>query len=223
MKRLSAAIFASLVLVLVLPAGSLATLTEVGVLPRRPRRPYPAAPAPRAWPSVAQPAFRSRSRRTTIRSPRLASGTVVAWTITLGTPSAAQTKFFNEHEGGAAEAGIADSARPSQAQPDLQADRAEPAGQAAALFRQDRAVCAGNDAGGQEGRHRRADRAHMGARARPGLRQGHIVAGEQAQGAVLEHEHPDRPDADSHLDAVLLPLSDGPPDLQRDADLHPVI
>jgi hypothetical protein len=35
------------------------------------------------------------------------AGTIVAWTISLGKPTAAQIKFFNEHEGGAAEAGIA--------------------------------------------------------------------------------------------------------------------
>ena len=36
-----------------------------------------------------------------------ASGTIVAWTITLGKPNATQIKFFNANEGGDAEAGIA--------------------------------------------------------------------------------------------------------------------
>ena len=34
-------------------------------------------------------------------------GRVVAWTITLSKPSATQVKYFDEHEGGAASAGIA--------------------------------------------------------------------------------------------------------------------
>ena len=35
------------------------------------------------------------------------SGTIVAWTITLGKPNASQIKFFNSNEGGTSEAGIA--------------------------------------------------------------------------------------------------------------------
>ncbi len=35
------------------------------------------------------------------------AGTVVAWTITLGKPTAAQIKFFNANEGGPSTAGLA--------------------------------------------------------------------------------------------------------------------
>ena len=53
---------ASLALALALPAGSPATLTEVGVIADdHAARPSPAAPPARAWPSAARPASRSRS------------------------------------------------------------------------------------------------------------------------------------------------------------------
>ncbi len=45
------------------------------------------------------------STRSLLAAPR--EGTVVAWTITLGKPTAAQVKFFNANEGGAASAALA--------------------------------------------------------------------------------------------------------------------
>ena len=42
----------------------------------------------------------------------------------------------------------------------------------------------------------------------------------RSKSAVHQHEHPDEPHPDRHRGAVLLPLPDRPPDLQRDADLH---
>ncbi len=94
-------------LVLVLPAGSLATLTEVGVLPATTPATVPSCPGTPCLAVSRTTGFQVKvtTNHNPLSAPR--SGTVVAWTITLGTPSAAQTKFFNEHEGGAAEAGIA--------------------------------------------------------------------------------------------------------------------
>lgn len=104
----TAAVLASLALVLVLPAGSQATLTEVGVIPPTTN--------PETVPSCPGSPCLAVSRTTgfqvkinTTRSPLVAprAGTVVAWTISLGKPNATQIKFFNENEGGASEAGIA--------------------------------------------------------------------------------------------------------------------
>ncbi len=58
------------------------------------------------------------------------TGTIVAWTITLGKPNATQIKFFNANEGGVAEAAIAILRAAAETEPDLQADRAEPAREA---------------------------------------------------------------------------------------------
>jgi hypothetical protein len=109
MIRASTATFlVSLALVLVLPAGSQATLTEVGVIPPTTN--------PETVPSCPGSPCLAVSRTTgfqvkvgTVRSPQTAprAGTVVAWSIMLGKPNATQIKFFNANEGGASEAGIA--------------------------------------------------------------------------------------------------------------------
>jgi hypothetical protein len=107
MRRIPLAILAGLALVLGLPAGSLATLTEVGVIP---------ATTPATVPSCPHTPCLAVSRTTgyqvkvgpankVLTAPR--NGTVVAWTITLAKPNASQIKFFNTNEGGIAEAGIA--------------------------------------------------------------------------------------------------------------------
>src|SRR5580700_5461085 len=104
----TAAVLASLALVLVLPAGSQATLTEVGVIPP--------TTTPTTVPSCPGSPCLAVSRTTgfqvkvatannLLSAPR--AGTIVAWTITLGKPTATQIKFFNTNEGGPSEAGIA--------------------------------------------------------------------------------------------------------------------
>jgi hypothetical protein len=107
MRRVPLAIFAGLALALALPAGSLATLTEVGVIP---------VTSPPAVPSCPHNPCLAVSRTTgfqakvgpankPLTAPR--SGTIVAWTVTLAKPNASQIKFFNANEGGVSEAGIA--------------------------------------------------------------------------------------------------------------------
>jgi hypothetical protein len=101
------AILAGFALALALPAGSLATLTEVGVIgattpatvPSCPRSPCLAVSRTTGYQVKVGPANK------VLTAPR--SGTIVAWTITLAKPDASQIKFFNTNEGGAAEAGIA--------------------------------------------------------------------------------------------------------------------
>lgn len=59
-----------------------------------------------------------QSRIGTIKSPDVIprAGRIVAWTISLGNPTSADTKYFNEHEGGEAEAalGILEPIRPKR-------------------------------------------------------------------------------------------------------------
>ncbi len=107
MKRTAAAILASLALCLVLPAGSPATLTEVGVLPATTPPSVPSCPTSPCLAVSRTTGFQVKvgPAHNFLAVPR--SGTIVAWTITLGKPSAAQIKFFNANEGGASEAGIA--------------------------------------------------------------------------------------------------------------------
>jgi hypothetical protein len=107
MKRLTTTILAGCALALLLPAGSLATLTEVGVLPETTPPTVPSCPTPSCLAVSRTTGFQVKVE--SAHSPLVATreGTVVAWTITLGKPSATQIKFFNANEGGPASAGIA--------------------------------------------------------------------------------------------------------------------
>jgi hypothetical protein len=104
------ALVASVILVLALPAGSLATLTEVGILPATtPETPVtpPSCPGSPCLAVSRTTGFQVKigSQHNPLAAPR--EGTIVAWTITLGKPNATQVKFFNANEGGEATAGIA--------------------------------------------------------------------------------------------------------------------
>jgi hypothetical protein len=108
MRRISTAIFGGLVLALVLPAGSPATLAEVGVIPTTTPATVPSCPASPCLAVSRTTGFQVKVTSThnnPLSAPR--SGTIVAWTIMLGKPNATQIKFFNANEGGVAEAGIA--------------------------------------------------------------------------------------------------------------------
>lgn len=106
MKRLSALPLAA-AFALALPAGSLATLTEVGVIPETKPATTPSCPGTPCLAVSRTTGFQVKVGSTTnlLTAPR--DGTVVAWTIMLGKPSSSQIKFFNANEGGAASAGIA--------------------------------------------------------------------------------------------------------------------
>lgn len=107
MRRTSTiALLAGIGLTLVLPAGSEAKLTEVGVIPETTPPTTPSCPSS-CLAVTRTTGFQVKvgSTRSLGTAPR--NGTVVAWTITLGKPSATQVKFFNTNEGGTASAAIA--------------------------------------------------------------------------------------------------------------------
>jgi hypothetical protein len=107
MQRISMAILASLALVLVLPAGAPATLSEVGVIPATTPETVPSCPGSPCLAVSRTTGFQVKVATNTnlLSAPR--AGTIVAWTIMLGKPTATQIKFFNANEGGVSEAGIA--------------------------------------------------------------------------------------------------------------------
>ncbi len=107
MKRLSTVILAGLALALVLPAGSLATLSEVGVIPATTPPTVPSCPTPSCLAVSRTTGFQVKVETNSNPESAPRAGTVVAWTIALGKPNAAQIKFFNANEGGPSSAGIA--------------------------------------------------------------------------------------------------------------------
>jgi hypothetical protein len=107
MRRITIALLASLSLALVLPAVAPATLSELGVIGATTPATVPSCPSSPCLAVSRTTGFQARvgSARSLLSVPR--TGTIVAWTISLGKPSATQIKFFNTNEGGEAEAGIA--------------------------------------------------------------------------------------------------------------------
>jgi hypothetical protein len=107
MRYTKTVIVASAALALVLPAAAPAKLTEVGVIGTTTPATVASCPASPCLAVSRTTGFQVKVG--TIHNPMGAtrSGTIVAWTITLGKPSATQIKFFDTNEGGASEAGIA--------------------------------------------------------------------------------------------------------------------
>jgi hypothetical protein len=107
MRAICAPILAAVALALVLPAGSSATLSEVGVIPPTTNpATVPSCPATPCLAVSRTTGFQVKvgSTHNLVMAPR--DGTIVAWTIMLGKPNATQIKFFNANEGGVSEAGI---------------------------------------------------------------------------------------------------------------------
>jgi hypothetical protein len=94
-------------LALALPALAPATLTEVGVIGATTPATVPSCPGTPCLAVSRTTGFQVKvgTERNVLSAPR--SGTIVAWTITLGNPSTSQVKFFDTNEGGVSEAGIA--------------------------------------------------------------------------------------------------------------------
>jgi hypothetical protein len=107
MQRTATVVIASLALCLALPAVSPATLTEVGVIPATTPATVPSCPTSPCLAVSRTTGFQVKvgPAHNFLAVPR--SGSIVAWTITLGKPTATQIKFFNGNEGGVSEAGIA--------------------------------------------------------------------------------------------------------------------
>jgi hypothetical protein len=101
------AIFASAVLALALPAVAPATLAEVGVIGATTPETVASCPASPCLAVSRTTGFQVKvgSVHNPVSAPH--DGTIVAWTITLGKPNAAQIKYFDANEGGVSEAGIA--------------------------------------------------------------------------------------------------------------------
>jgi hypothetical protein len=105
MRRVTLAAGVAAAITLGLPVAALAGLTQIGLTSAE-----NTAPSCPGTPCLAV-------SRTTGYQARVGSvvhpftiprnGTIVAWTITLGNPSATQITYFNQAEGGAAEAGLA--------------------------------------------------------------------------------------------------------------------
>jgi hypothetical protein len=107
MRRTKIAILASVTLALALPAAAPATLSEVGVIGATNPATVPSCPASPCLAVSRTTGFQVKVG--SVRNPMGVSrdGTIVAWTITLGKPTATQVKFFNANEGGESEAALA--------------------------------------------------------------------------------------------------------------------
>ncbi len=222
MRRIKTAILASLGLALLLPAAAPATITEVGVLPATTPATVPSCPASPCLAVSRTTGFQVKVGAThnPLAAPR--SGTVVAWTISLGKPNATQVKFFNANEGGPSEAGIA-ILRP-QPKPNLTYKlvaqsplvKLEPYFGKTAQFPLETTIPV-----------KKGDVVALTVPSwAPALALGfgkrHLVARKPSAQGVHEHQRADDRHHDRNPRPVLLPVSDRPPDLQRDADLHPV-
>jgi len=108
MRRTFMAVLGGLALLLLaLPALAPATLSEVGVIGATTPETVPSCPTSPCLAVSRTTGFQVKVGTVTnpLSAPR--SGTIVAWTISLGKPNATQIKFFNANEGGPSTAGIA--------------------------------------------------------------------------------------------------------------------
>jgi hypothetical protein len=94
-------------LALLVPAAAPATLAEVGVIGVTTPATVPSCPASPCLALSRTTGFQVKVGAASNPLSAIRSGTIVAWTITLGRPNATQIKFFNANEGGPSEAGIA--------------------------------------------------------------------------------------------------------------------
>lgn len=107
-KHLYIAVLMGLTLALVAATTSLATLSEVGVIPETTPATVPSCPGHECLAVSRTTGFQVKvgsAHNSPLAAP--AEGRVVAWTISLGKPNKAQIKFFDTNEGGEASAAIA--------------------------------------------------------------------------------------------------------------------
>lgn len=107
MKRVSITILLCLAALLLAPIGAQAALTEVGELTETTPATTPSCPGSPCLAVSRTTGFQVKvgTTRNVVTAPR--AGTIVAWKVGLGKPTAAQIKFFDENEGGESSAGIA--------------------------------------------------------------------------------------------------------------------
>jgi hypothetical protein len=105
-RRTSTCVCAALALTLVIPGLAGAKITEVGVLPETTPATLPSCPANPCLAVSRTTGFQVKVGTAYRPLTSKRAGTVVAWTISLGKPTATQVKFFNANEGGEAEAAL---------------------------------------------------------------------------------------------------------------------
>jgi hypothetical protein len=106
-RGIAAALVAVLVAVCALPAVANATLTEIGLKARTTSPTSPSCPGNPCLAVSRTTGFQVSVGSLTAPLTIPKAGRIVAWTISLSRPTASQIKFFDEHEGGPAMAGIA--------------------------------------------------------------------------------------------------------------------
>ena len=106
-RRIQMFTAASVLLGLALPAAAPARLTEVGVIGTTTPPTVASCPGSPCLAVSRTTGFQVKVGKASNPGGVPRDGTIVAWTVTLGKPSATQTKFFNTNEGGVSEAGIA--------------------------------------------------------------------------------------------------------------------
>jgi hypothetical protein len=106
-RRTSTCACAAFALLLALPGLAGAKITEVGLLPETTPATVPSCPATPCLAVSRTTGFQVKvgSAYRPLTSHR--AGTIVAWTVSLGKPTATQIKFFDANEGGEAEAALA--------------------------------------------------------------------------------------------------------------------
>ena len=107
MRRICTIALLGLATALAVPAVAPATLVEIGVVGEAKTPAVPSCPASPCLAVSRTTGFQIKvgSTHNPMNIPR--EGSIVAWTVTLAKPTAAQIKYFNSSEGGPAEAGIA--------------------------------------------------------------------------------------------------------------------
>ena len=107
MRRTHLAALTILAFALAVPASASATLAEVGVVGETSPLTVPSCPGVQCLAVSRTTGFQVKvgAHNTPMTIPH--SGALVAWTISLGKPTATQIKFFNANEGGLSEAGVA--------------------------------------------------------------------------------------------------------------------
>ncbi len=221
MKRISLALIASAALALALPAIAPATLTEIGIIGATTPATVPSCPGTPCLAVSRTTGFQVKvaTANNLVSAPR--AGTVVAWTITLGNPNAAQIKFFNANEGGPSEAGIAILAPQKKPNLTYKLVAQSPLVKLQPYF---------------------GKTAQFPLETTIPVKKGYIVAltvpswapalalgfgddtswrASRPKKQCTTTEHADRPHRGRQQRSVLLPLPDRAPDLQRDAGLDP--
>jgi hypothetical protein len=106
MRLLIASLTTASAVALAVPVAALGTLSEVGLTAAQLAQKTPTQPPPSCPANPCLAVSRTTGFQVKVAAER-AVVTIVAWSITLGSPTKQQIAFFNTNEGGPASAGIA--------------------------------------------------------------------------------------------------------------------